>query len=279
MNEFIKIRSDIDAAAKKKIRELLKQFKLAQDELLQETAAVILPAVNGEGAIVLTPSMAVEIQAAIQSNLSGVAQAESDMLGDLLAGAYVESATNTASALGVVGMIADWDILRKEFVVRAINAPINGATFSSRIWENVNDLANRIYNDILDCIKNGTRPNEIWRKIKDDFGVTAYQAKRLVNTELAKVVNDAQLEVYKNSGVVDKVLWSATLEDNTCDVCGSNDGKVYKLANAPRLPEHPNCRCCLIPIVDDYMPRYRADNTTHTNIDYITFNEWKEKKQ
>lgn len=278
MNEFIRIREDLDADAKKKIRELLKKYKISQDEVLQETAAIILPAVDGEGAIVLTPSMAVEIQAAIESNLSGLAQTEKDMLFDFLSGAYVDAATNTASALGVGGLLVDWNILRKEFVDRAVNATISGATFSSRIWENVNDLANRIYNDILDCIKTGKRPNEIWRKIKDDFGVSSYQAKRLVNTELARVVNDAQLEVYKNSGVVDRVMWSATLEENTCDVCGSNDGKVYKLANAPRLPEHPNCRCCLIPMVDDYMPRYRADNTTHKNIDYITFSEWSKNR-
>lgn len=278
MNPFIKIRSDIDDAAKKQIRQILKRYKLSQDELVQATAAIILDSVDGNGAIVLSPSLIVQLRNTVTSNLSPLAAAEEDILSDLLAGAYVQSATNTASALGVVGMIADWNILRKEFVDRAINAPISGSTFSSRIWQNTNDLANRIYNDILDCIRNGTRPNEIWRKIKNDYGVSAYQAKRLVNTELAKVVNDAQLEVYRNSDVVKKVMWSATLESNTCDVCGDNDGKIFDLDDAPHLPEHPNCRCALVPVVEGYEPRYRSDNETHEVIDYITFDEWKKNK-
>lgn len=277
MNEFIKIHTEIEKSTKKRILEILKQYKLSQDDLLQKTAAIILNSMDGNGAIVLSPSLIVELKNTVTNNLNPLAKAERDMLDDLLAGAYVQSATNTASALGVVGMIADWNILRKEFVDRAINAPISGSTFSSRIWQNTNDLANRIYNDILDCIRNGTRPNEIWRKIKNDYGVSAYQAKRLVNTELAKVVNDAQLEVYRNSGVVKKVMWSATLESNTCDVCGDNDGKIFDLDDAPHLPEHPNCRCALVPVVEGYEPRYRSDNETHEVIDYITFEEWKNK--
>lgn len=277
MNEFIKIHTEIEKSTKKRILEILKQYKLSQDDLLQKTAAIILNSMDGNGAIVLSPSLIVELKNTVTNNLNPLAKAERDMLDDLLAGAYVQSATNTASALGVVGMIADWNILRKEFVDRAINAPISGSTFSSRIWQNTNDLANRIYNDVLDCIRNGTRPNEIWRKIKNDYGVSAYQAKRLVNTELAKVVNDAQLEVYRNSGVVKKVMWSATLESNTCDVCADNDGKIFDLDDAPHLPEHPNCRCALVPVVEGYEPRYRSDNETHEVIDYITYKEWKGK--
>ena len=66
---------------------------------------------------------------------------------------------------------------------------------------------------------------------------------------------------YDNSGIlvrstdcVNKVLFTATLEDNTCEICGELDGKYFNLNNAPKIPIHPNCRCCHIPVVDDWKP-------------------------
>ena len=151
--------------------------------------------------------------------------------------------------------------------------------FSDRVWENSNDLANRIYQDVLDCIRIGKRPREVAKKIKDDFGVTAYQATRLVNTELARVVSEAQLDVYRNSGVVDKVLWTATLESNTCDYCADLDGKYFNLDDAPKIPAHPNCRCCYVPVVDGWKAKTRADNETKTEISYQTYDEWRNSKK
>ena len=278
MNEFIKIKYDIDESAKKKIKTLLKKYKSSQDDLIGEIAAVILKNQDESGFIVMSPSMVLELKEDIKHNLDGMTETEKSFLDDLLGDAYKEAVTETAKTIGKVGIVAKWDILRDEFVQRAINAPINGKTFSSRIWENTNDLANRIYNDVLECIRTGKRPGEIARKIKNDYGVTAYQAKRLVNTELAKVVNDAQLEVYRNSGVVQKVMWSATLEENTCEDCAGMDGKYFDLDKAPRLPYHPNCRCALVPVADGWKPKTRADNETKKNIDYMTYSEWAKNK-
>ena len=100
------------------------------------------------------------------------------------------------------------------------------------------------------------------------------QAKRLVNTEVARAVNAGQMDIYRESGVVGKVMWTATLEDNTCDYCADMDGKIFDLDKAPNPLAHPMCRCCLVPVVDDWTPTKRADNQTKENIDYVTYNEW-----
>lgn len=275
MNDFIKIRKDLDEQAQKKIKTLLKKYKTGQDDLIEEIAAVILKNQDDSGFVVYSPSMVAEIKKDIKNNLDSLSKSENDFLEKLLEDAASDAIKETALK---IGMVADWHILRDEFVKRAINTPIDGKNFSSRIWENTNDLANRIYNDVLDCIRNGTRPNAIARKIKDDYGATAYQAKRLVNTELARVVSDAQLDVYKNSGVVQKVMWMATLEDNTCENCAGLDGKTFDIDKAPRQPLHPCCRCCYVPVVDGHTPAKRADNETKKNIDYVTYSEWETNK-
>ena len=275
MNEFESIRDSIDKETAKKIKTLLKKYKIVQDNVVDSVSAVILQNMENDGVIYISEGMVAELKDGIKKHLNQFSKEETEFLNTILDAAYKDAATKTAAALGI-GI--DWKILRQEFIDMAVNTPIDGMRFSDRVWQNTNDLANRIYNDIVECIKTGKRPSQIAREIKDDFGSSAYQATRLVNTELARTVTDAQLEVYKNSGVVSKVMWSATLEDNTCDDCAGMDGKMFDLNNTPRLPLHPNCRCCYIPVVDGWTPKTRADNETKQNIDYITYSEWAKNK-
>ncbi len=270
-NPYVKVHSKLSKDTKKKLKELLKKLKKSQDDMIKEVASVIIKSMDDEGAIFLTTSEVAEIRDGIYHNLNDVTKDEKKFIDGILTDAYKQAYEKTAS---IIGIGVDWNIVRDEFIQTAVNKPINGADFSSRIWSNTNDLANRIYDDVLDCVRTGKRPNEISRKIKDDYGVTAYQASRLVNTELAKVVNEAQMEVYRNSGVVDKVLYTATLESNTCEHCAELDGKEFDLRDAPDVPQHPNCKCVLIPIVDNYHPKMRADNTTKKNIGYVDYATW-----
>lgn len=275
MNEFVKIKSDIDDKTAKKLKELLKDFKKSQDETIEKIAVILLNNMDDNGAIMLSDSMVLSIQEELTLTLNSMNESEVAFLNSVLEGGYNEAFTKTAAK---IGLSVDFNLVKAEFVRRALNDTIDGKRFSDRVWDNTNDLANRIYQDVLDCIRIGKRPREVAKKIKDDFGVTAYQATRLVNTELARVVNEAQLDVYRNSGVVDKVMWMATLEKNTCETCAENDGKTFALNAAPKLPLHPSCRCCYVPIVDGYTPGKRADNETHKNIEYVDYKTWNKNK-
>lgn len=271
MNEFVKIRADLDKASVKKIKAILKKYKLNQKQMCDEIAAVILTNMDDSGVVVLTPNMVAEIKKDITDNIDDLSKMENQEVKKILDDAYSTAVQKTAKTIGIK---TDWHLIRDEFIKSAVNAPIDGKTFSKRIWNNTTELANRIYKDVISSIQNGEQPKRIIKKIKDDYGVTAYQAKRLVNTELAKVVSKAQLDVYKNSGVVQKVLYTATLETNTCETCAGLDGKYFDLDKAPNIPMHPNCRCCLVPVVDGWKPSQRADNETKENIDYVTYNDW-----
>ena len=63
----------------------------------------------------------------------------------------------------------------------------------------------------------------------------------------------------------EKIVYSAILDNKTCLVCGSYDGKEFELKDAPIPPLHQNCRCILIPVsaVDNELP---------------TFTEWLEEQ-
>lgn len=271
MNEFVKLRADIDKATQKEIKTILRRYKYSQDKIINEVSALILNNMSGDGKILLSPNLVAEVRQSVTNNLNDLSNYQIDFVTDVVEDVYTTAVQKTAK---LIGLKTDWNLVRQEMIDRAVNTPINGKRFSNRIWDNTNDLANRIYNDVIDCVKNGEQPKRIVKKIKDDYGVSAYQAKRLVNTEVAKVVNAAQLDIYRDSGVVEKVMWTATLETNTCETCAELDGKEFDLDKVPHCPQHPNCLCCLVPVVDDWKPTKRADNTTKENIDYITRQEW-----
>ena len=276
MNEFVKIRDDADKEVLKKLKKLLKKYKVKQDAVNEHIDAIIIENLNDEGLIILSPEMQFALQNSVSVELQELAIEEQEFLKKLMDDCYTSAAVKTASVLGLKG---SYDLVRQEMIDRAINTIIDGKNFSSRVWDNTNDLANRIYNDVLECVRTGKRPNAIAKKIKDDFGSSAYQAKRLVQTELARVVSDAQIDIYKTSGVVKKVMWTATLESNTCDYCADLDGKYFNLDDAPKIPAHPNCRCCYVPVVDGWKAKTRADNETKTEVNYLTFEEWRNSKK
>lgn len=276
MNEFVKIRDDADKEVLKKLKKLLKKYKVKQDAVNEHIAAIIIENLNDEGLIILSPEMQFALQNSVSVELQELAIEEQEFLKKLMDDCYTSAAVKTASVLGLKG---SYDLVRQEMIDRAINTIIDGKNFSSRVWDNTNDLANRIYNDVLECVRTGKRPNAIAKKIKDDFGSSAYQAKRLVQTELARVVSDAQIDIYKSSGVVKKVMWTATLESNTCDYCADLDGKYFDMDDAPKIPAHPNCRCCYVPVVDGWKAKTRADNETKTEVNYQTFEEWRNSKK
>ena len=272
MSDFIDIRLAQEKILKGKINKWLNKLKKKQKEVIDKINSIILSHIDEDGKVTIDSKFISEIHDAISDELNQLNKEEKQMVEDALIDAYKDTYKETGDMLGLK---KDWSILRPEFVKQAVETPINGTRFSMSIWQQTNELANRIHDDVLDIVRNGTRYNEVARRIKDDFGVKAYQSKRLVNTELAKVVNAAQMEVYRNSGFVDTVLYTATLEGNTCEKCGNLDGQQFKLDDAPEIPMHPNCRCCLIPVVDGHLPKMRANNETKKSQRYTTFNEWK----
>lgn len=272
MDPFIKVRAKQDRKIKSKIKQLLKTLKDSQKELIKEISSILALNLDKDKNIILDSIAISNIHSAISGQLNKLNKAQKKIVEGALIDAYAEAYTETSNLLELA---IDYSILRPEFVSAAVNTPINGQRFSSTIWKNTNELANRIYDDVIEIVRTGKRPDEVARAIKNEYGRTAYEAKRLVHTELAKTVNTAQLEVYRKAGVP-YVLWSATLESNTCPKCADLDGQVFPLDDVPDLPLHPNCRCALIPKREGYMPKMRADNENKKRyMEYVTYNEWK----
>ena len=124
-----------------------------------------------------------------------------------------------------------------------------GKHFSERIWENEQQTATQINKTIVDFVKGKVSVNEIKEIIDDKFNNGAYNTKRLVETEVARIQYQS-FDKFADFVGVKKVRYNAELDSKTCECCSKYDGKVFDYKNKYELPMHPLCRC-YYDIMDD----------------------------
>lgn len=166
--------------------------------------------------------------------------------------------------------------LDSKILEKIINRKVEGDIWSDRLWKNKDEMSKILQQDIKDFLEGKIDVNTIHKKIKDRFNQNAYNTKRLVNTEFARVQNEVNEEWFKDNGI-EYYLYSAKLEGNTCSKCSQYDGISYKKGESrPNLPQHPNCRCTYIGIPSkEYRPPTKRQGETIKK--YQTYEEWKKE--
>lgn len=174
----------------------------------------------------------------------------------------------------------------KEIELKAIvNTPIKEEMFSDRIWKNKEKLVKQVRYSFEKAMIDGTDPRKLAKEVQRTFGVSAYESKRLINNELARISRQAQDQVYDQSGIVKKVMFDATLDKKTSKYCREHDGKIYDFGEHPRIPEdtHVTCRSDIIPIIDEWKPRVKKENIKNEDgvkpiVDYSNYEEWMKER-
>lgn len=127
---------------------------------------------------------------------------------------------------------------------QAIDRNFNGATWSSRIWERQNALREIVKKATADLLILGKNPTQIIPKLRKEFGVSAYQAKRLAVTEGSRVAMAAQKDSLESQ---DYEEYEYIAEPSACKICAPFDGKIFKVSEMESgrncAPMHPFCRC------------------------------------
>lgn len=113
--------------------------------------------------------------------------------------------------------------------------------FSERVWNNETEVAKRLNSQVQEFLKGKVSVNQIKKDIETTFNTSAYNAKRLTETEVARVENES-FKKFCNETNVKKLKYNATL-CNSCPSCLDDDGKIFNINNAPDLPKHPCCHC------------------------------------
>lgn len=98
-------------------------------------------------------------------------------------------------------------------------------------------------------IRGETTPYIISR-VREVYDAGARETAAIVRTSIKHVANATREAMYQeNDDFVKKVMFVATLDDRTTQICASLDGKEFDINDGPRPPMHFNCRSTTVPVV------------------------------
>lgn len=225
--------------------------------------------------------------------LAEVAKESGDALHDLLSNEFTEnymrSIYEVHSQTGKIldGRIAaDFGTYNQTEIDVILNTDWKGSNFSKRVWKNnIEELPAQLEKALSNGLMNGHSYDEMAKDLNKRFDVARNRAVSLVQTEAKHVRTQASLLAMLEGGAK-RYLFLATLEVNTCEDCGSLDGKDFAIEDAKpgdNVPViHPNCRCTIAPYVEEALrsnTRWMRDPVTGKGrrVPRVTFVEWKKK--
>lgn len=149
---------------------------------------------------------------------------------------------------GIFGLYApDSDQFRQQ-ANAIINTPFQGGSWSKRIWERQNHLANFLNSAIQRIIMQGKHSTTFQSEVRKKFNSTAYEAKRLLVTETARVQTEVQRQTMEDNGFSQ---YEYMAEPTACHICKPLDGQIFKVSDMEpgtnAAPMHPNCKCSSAP--------------------------------
>jgi HK97 family phage portal protein len=128
-------------------------------------------------------------------------------------------------------------------------------------------------NTLADGVAAGEGIPDLRKRVMTAFDdMSKYRAERIARSEVITASNAAQVEAWKQSGVVSGKIWYTALDERVCEFCAEMHGQKiglddtflaegdeltgkkggtystdYRSIEEPAL--HPNCRCTLLPDV------------------------------
>lgn len=216
------------------LKETYKQKKESRDKLLKEIAMIMLTYTVLNDIMSLSKSDYDKQYNLLASLIVGLSRGDIEQITSNTTNILKNTVKNTYKHYSYNYKLKD--------VENIINKNFKGKHFSKRIWENEQEVAKKLTKQCQDFLRGKINVNDIEKEIKNTYNTSAYNAKRLVETEVSRCHSAAFDRFCRETGVK-KVKYNAILDMKACDDCKEYDGKVYEFGKQPSLPIHPMCRC------------------------------------
>lgn len=158
-------------------------------------------------------------------------------------------------ALTMLGLTSDIDMSQKRVTDYL-------KEFSGDLIKGINEVTlDRLRNELSEGVSKDESVPELKGRVETVFtSAKGARSEKIARTEVLRASNFGSREGYKQSGVIKKMEWLTALDDRTCPICQPMNGKQismrakFDVNGAGRIdhpPAHPNCRCTIIPILND----------------------------
>lgn len=186
------------------------------------------------------------MQSQLRKHLSKLSEKEVKLLTQQFELAYFD----TYYAFNIEGLKA-FSTIDDDLVKQVINQIwcADGKSWSQRVWQNTQLLQETLNEELVHCVVTGKKTTQLKKLLQERFNVSYSNANMLVRTEIAHIQTQAAQQRYKDYGIKEvEVL--ADKDERRCDVCGKLHGKRFPIHGVMPVPAHPNCRCCVVPVVE-----------------------------
>nr|DAF06386.1 MAG TPA: minor capsid protein [Caudoviricetes sp.] len=165
---------------------------------------------------------------------------------DLLTRQGIDEATRQAGILGMT-LFDDY----KRVVDAVVNSSFHSATFSERIWGNLEALKAELDRLMVRTVTQGKNPRDVARELRKKFESSKYEAERLLRTETARVQSEIQKQSYLEYSIDE---YEFIAEPTACPICAALNGRIFKtkdmMPGQNCSPMHGNCVCSTAPYID-----------------------------
>lgn len=169
---------------------------------------------------------------------------------DVAYDAYFNSIYNLHDRTGIA---FTFDNINPELTNKLLKSKWSGKNYSERIWDNTQNLADSVKEEMLMGVLTGKSERDMTNTIIEKFAAGAYNARRLIYTESDFISNALDMEAYREADV-EKVRFCAVHDMKTSAICQRHDRSTVPLDKAVQgvnvPPLHPNCRSSIEPVIN-----------------------------
>lgn len=230
INLITKNKKQIYINAEESSEDIYERQRMVRDLIL---AAIALYLIDGDRKKLLDT---------IKSNITELMEFEQEKILKIVENSINSNRLNNLYTFGFLyGTVSVLDI---------VNGGYGGKNIQQRIVNHVSQLLEKIINGIEKYDKEKVTFEELKGIIDNQFNINAGQTYKLINTEVSRVVNESDIEVYRKNEI-EEVRLITTLDNKVCSDCSSQHGKIYNIKDVDGLlPKHPNCRCFFEPVIN-----------------------------
>lgn len=230
--------------SEKQIQKPLKKiYKQAFENIREELFAIWLD-MQGENEI----SQSTLYQRNRMANLQILLSKELQKLGSkqialLQQGLYHVTVQGFTDISNFLGVISTFSFLDEQAAKEIVNQNYKGASFSERVWEDIDKLRKQIEDSVVQSALQGKDVRKTAHLIQKRMNVCFSSAKRITVTETGRVFNESCRKKASENGYK---TYSILVETDACEDCKKDfEGKHFSI-NESVLPRHPNCKCCMV---------------------------------
>jgi len=233
-----------DDEAEQKIRmELEHRSARAIDKAFTDMINTLFPEGYGSTGAFIDPN--------IEANRIHQAFVEDQRLKDAVSRALIDSADLGVSVaidqMANIGLGFDWTLAH-------VSARDWAIRYTDELLQQMGTTSGRIVGQSVGrWFSNGEPLSRLIADLEPVFG--RKRAERIAATEVTRAAFQGSRASYRESGVIQKMVWRTARDERVCPVCGPLEGRYAALDSMwegnRTIPAHPNCRCWASPVVEN----------------------------